>query len=193
MRTILTSPHARVTDKNVPWALSQNASSRGSYGEMAPPSNMTEWGTMVRDIVRLLVTRYGQETVATWRFRVWTEPNNPDSFSGTVDDYAAMYDHAAYAIVSELGPSAIVGPANFCRACTLTEAWPYWSGVARLLDHFRSGVNHATGLRGSPVGFLAMSCYGNYGGAPVNKLGYSPEATVATATLLRSWRSRLGM
>ena len=153
--------------QNGPWALSRNESSRGSYGEMAPPSNMTEWGVMVRDVVRLLVARYGHDAVAKWRFRVWTEPNNPDSFSGTVDDYAEMYDHAANAIVSTLGPSAIVGPSNFCRACTLTAAWPYWSGVERLLDHFRDGVNYATGLRGSPVGFLAMSCYGNYGGERV--------------------------
>jgi hypothetical protein len=153
--------------QNVPWALTRNVSNRGSYGEMAPPANMTEWGTLVRDVVQLLVARYGHDAVVKWRFRVWTEPNNPDSFSGTVDDYAEMYDHAANAVVTTLGPTAIVGPANFCRACTLTDAWPYWSGVERLLDHFRDGVNYATGLRGSPVGFLAMSCYGNYGGERV--------------------------
>lgn len=84
-----------------------------------------------------------------------------------------------------------MGPANFCRTCTQTAEWPYWSGVEQLLDHFGGGRNFATGDVGSPVDFLALSTYGMWGAAPVYKAGYGPFATAAAARLLARWRDRL--
>ena len=130
-----------------------------------------------------LLHRYGPRA-QSWRYRVWTEPNQIDSFTGTVEDYAKMYDHAAAAIRRVLGDGPRIGPANFCRYCAVSKTdWQspaytpnshehsYWSGVESLLEHFARGTNWATGEVGSPVDFLAMSNYGCYGGAPTDKLG----------------------
>ncbi len=189
----------------VPWSLSaQHNVSQCSYGNAAPPANFSEWGELVAAVCEHMLSRYGQE-VRSWRFRVWTEPNQIDSFSGSVEDYMHMYDFAGAAIRRVLGPGPRIGPANFCRYCAVSKLdWQsptyqpnthedsYWSGVRTLLTHFARGTNKATGEIGSPVNFLAMSNYGCYSGSPTYKLGYQPSATAVSGALLSSWRELLG-
>ena len=189
----------------VPWALSaQNNVSQCSYGNAAPPTNFTEWGELVAAVCEHMLTRYGAG-VRSWRFRVWTEPNQIDSFSGSVEDYMYMYDFASAAIRRVLGPGPRIGPANFCRYCAVSQRdWQgpsyqpnthedsYWSGIRTLMSHFARGTNKATGKIGSPVDFLALSNYGCYSGSPTYKLGYQPSATAVSGALLSSWRELLG-
>jgi hypothetical protein len=188
----------------VPWSLSANQSQQCTYGNAAPPANFSEWGEVVLRVCEHLLDRYG-ERAKTWRYRIWTEPNQIDSFTGTVEDYAKLYDFAAASIRRALGPGPAIGVANMCRYCAVsrqdwqarnytpnTHEQSYWAGVERLLEHFSTGVNWATGEVGSPVNFLAMSNYGCYGGSPTDKLGYQPSGTTASGILLSRFREKLG-
>ena len=193
----------------VPWSLSAGwpaSVSQCTYGNAAPPANFTEWGELVGALCEHMLARYGP-TVQTWRFRILTEPNQPDSFTGTVTDFEKMYDYAAAAIRRVLGQSARIGPGQFCRYCSVaanTSGWQgasyrrnshdasYWAGVHELMEHFARGTNWATGAVGSPVDFLGLSNYGSYGGAPVNKVGYQPGGTAASGVLLSQLRTQLG-
>ena len=100
-----------------------------------------------------LLSRYGS-AAQSWRYRVWTEPNQIDSFTGSVEDYAKMYDYAGAAIRRVLGDGPRIGPANMCRYCSVSRTdWQspaytpnthehgYWSGVESLLEHFARGTN----------------------------------------------------
>ena len=192
----------------VPWTLSRGwpaTVSQCTYGNAAPPANFSEWGEVVGAVARHLLGRYGTGRVSRWRFRVLTEPNQPDSFTGSVVDYEKMYDFAAAQIKRVLGDSAQIGPANFCRYCAVSSAgsgWQdagyvpgahtqnYWRGPEAFMRHAANGTNWATGRPGSPLDFIAMSSYGI--GAP-GKEGYAPDGIIrASGALMSKWRALLG-
>ena len=42
---------------------------------VGPPNNYTEWYYFVKEFTQHLVDRYGADTVASWAFDAWNEPN----------------------------------------------------------------------------------------------------------------------
>lgn len=44
-------------------------------GIVSPPRNYSQWGEVMEDLARHMLTRYGEETVSTWLLEVWNEPN----------------------------------------------------------------------------------------------------------------------
>ncbi len=77
-------------------------------GNVTPPADHREWAALVRAVVGHLVDRYGLEEVRTWPIEVWNEPNLPEFWSGTQEDYFRLYETTALA-VKEVDASLQVG------------------------------------------------------------------------------------
>ncbi|QEW23943.1 Beta-xylosidase (plasmid) [Marinibacterium anthonyi] len=95
---------------NIPWALPHDPTT-GTYGQTAPPSSLAEWSDFVDRLVQALIDDYGAETVADFRFRLGTEQQSERRFSGTPQQYLALYEDTVKAIHAHL-PDARIGPFN---------------------------------------------------------------------------------
>ncbi|MBP6965760.1 MAG: cellulase family glycosylhydrolase [Armatimonadetes bacterium] len=79
-----------------------------------PPSDLAQWGTVCRTLAKHFAS--SGHTVAY--HEIYNEPDNRDFFSGTVQDYIAMYETAVRAIRAA-DPDAVVGG----PALAFTDAW----------------------------------------------------------------------
>jgi len=162
----------RVVLDNVPDDLS-DPPQQNFYGNTAPPKDERQWHTYVRAAVEAMVQAFGRERVATWSFRVGTEPDlYPGHWAGTKEQYLAHYDYTVDAVRSVL-PQARVGPGNI-----LNPGWrprparrpddrrpnnpqPKWG--LDIIDHAATGQNACTGGVGAPMDFFTCSWYHRVG------------------------------
>lgn len=91
-----------------------------------PPKDLDRWRQLVYDFVAHAVERYGEDHVAQWRFELWNEPNIPNYWHGTIEDYGALYD-ASYDGAKSAFPRAQVGGPG------TTDGGEVF--LARFLDH----------------------------------------------------------
>lgn len=129
-----------------------------SFGQSSPPDNATEFAGFVQDMVRHLVTRYGEEMVGQWSFRLGTEANGPRFGppweQGGLAAYQRVYEPVARAVQAVL-PSARFGPSNMagvtvpsagglgnCTTCPYLQTFLSWVRARRL-----------------PLDFVALSEY----------------------------------
>jgi xylan 1,4-beta-xylosidase len=102
-----------------------------------------------------VVGRFGPETVEQWHFEVWNEPNIPNYWKGSFDDYCRLYDHAAAGVTRVL-PTARIGGPGLARPAdpSATEF------LRRFLAHCVSGRNWATGGTGTRLDFVSFHTKG---------------------------------
>src|ERR1039458_352472 len=99
-----------------------------SKPNVAPPKDYALWDAMIAAFAQHLVSRYGLDEVATWKFEVWNEPNidfwvgNPKQST-----YFQLYDHTAHAIKAVSPRLQVGGPS------TAQAAW-----VAPFLAHTKA-------------------------------------------------------
>lgn len=181
---------------NVPFALAGANASLGTFGQTkGPHNNIQDYYTVVQELTKQIVQRYGQARVLSeFRFRVATEPNtSPGHWSDTVSEWNAMYDTAASAVTSVL-PGAVIGPGNFCPFALATGCVNTSETVVEpIVDHIATGVNTWTNVSGAtPISFLASSFYGGWtgraGASPMT--GYDPAEAGKEAMGLRMLRER---
>jgi xylan 1,4-beta-xylosidase len=110
-------------------------------GIISPPTDVATWGRVVGAFVGALVDHFGIEEVRQWAFEVWNEPNLGVFWSGSRDDYFALYDEAVGAIRRVDEHLRVGGPA------TAAVGW-----IGAFLDHVVDV--------GSPLDFLATHVYG---------------------------------
>ncbi len=79
---------------------------------VSPPKDMDAWAELIRRFVGGLVDRYGAEEVRRWYFEVWNEPNIKHFWSGTQDDYFALYRATAEAVKGVDDGLRVGGPAT---------------------------------------------------------------------------------
>lgn len=97
----------------MPSELASGTAQFGFYkGGITPPRSIEAWGRFIGEFGRFLVDRYGLDTVATWPFEVWNEPDLPFFFTGKQADYLAMYKSAAVALKSISPRLRVGGPAT---------------------------------------------------------------------------------
>lgn len=101
---------------NTPWCF-RSKDGKGSYGNADPPTSYEEWGAFIEELCRQLVHLYGTETVSQWRFRMGTECQGKDRFTGSQEEFHKLYDHAAVA-VKRVVPGARFGPFNLAGKTT---------------------------------------------------------------------------
>lgn len=82
-------------------------------GNITPPKDPAKWAALMRAFVGHLLARYGSEEVLQWYFEVWNEPDLHDLFfTGSLDDYLALYKTTAEAIKAECPHCRVGGPAS---------------------------------------------------------------------------------
>jgi hypothetical protein len=136
------------------------------YGNSMGPSNVTEYGSFIRTLLRGLVKRYGVQKTNSFWFRVGTEPNTqPAHWNDTNAKFIDMYVEVAKAVTAEV-PSATLGPSNFASD-GMGRTDHRWSSV---VVPIMKGIITA----GARVDFLAMSCYGRA------ILCHEPKTTAST-------------
>ena len=77
-----------------------------------PPSDDEEWADLVRALVGHFVERYGRESVAGWRFEMWNEPDIPNYWRGSWEEYLQLWDVTYRAFRDVLPEGRIGGPAT---------------------------------------------------------------------------------
>ena len=97
----------------MPTALSSGDDTVFHYkGNITPPRDMAQWGELMHRLAAHWVERYGIEEVAQWYFEVWNEPNLPAFWTGTQDQYFALYDSTARALKSVDARLRVGGPVS---------------------------------------------------------------------------------
>jgi len=115
------------------------------------PRDYTLWEETVRRLAEHLAERYGAETIRTWHFEIWNEPDIFPAWQEDPESFYALYDYMERAVHSVDGGFSVGGPA-------VTER-PEGRALFRgFLEHCCTGVNYATGARGTRVDFLSVHC-----------------------------------
>ena len=120
-----------------------------------PPKDYDRWADLVYEFVRHCVGRYGEQQVAQWYFEVWNEPNLPNYWKGTLDDYCRLYDYTVAAATRALPTVKVGGPATSGPATESAREF-----LAGFLDHCASGSNAVTGQRGTRLDFVSFHTKG---------------------------------
>lgn len=93
-----------------------------------PPRTWDRWKTLVRAFFAALAAdpRFGAEAIKQWRFEVWNEPNEGRFWSGTRDDYFALYRATSEAIADAGLAVTLGGPAIAYKPEAVAEDGPPW-------------------------------------------------------------------
>jgi xylan 1,4-beta-xylosidase len=124
----------------------------------SPPKDWGQWEAFVRESVQHCVDRYSLETVRTWPFEVWNEPNLQGWFWG--GDQSAFFRlwEATYRAVKSVDASLRIGGPSTARA-----EW---------LEEF---INH-TRRKNCPADYLITHIYNNDSAADHPLAPFDPEA-----------------
>lgn len=147
-----------------------------SPSPVTPPPTWERWRTLVRAFFTELAAdpRFGPAAIQTWRFEVWNEPNEGRFWSGTVDDYFALYRATSEAI-DEAGVSvSLGGPAIAYKPEAIPEDGPPW------MDRFLRFIAADPSLR---CDFISLHRKGTVGDDPPDprRLFTAAETTAAQA------------
>jgi xylan 1,4-beta-xylosidase len=77
-----------------------------------PPKDWKRWQELNRQVAAHMVERYGKETVATWYWEVWNEPDGKYYWKGTEDEYNKLYDYAVAGVRQAIPNARVGGPAT---------------------------------------------------------------------------------
>jgi xylan 1,4-beta-xylosidase len=78
------------------------------------PKDYGRWQELITKFVQHSIDRYGQDTVNSWDFEVWNEPEccSNKFWSGTIDDYFKLYDYTAAGVHAALPSGRMGGPVS---------------------------------------------------------------------------------
>jgi len=81
-------------------------------GNVTPPRDPAAWCTLIDQLVRHCVERYGLDEVRSWFFEVWNEPNLEAFWTGGQAGYFDLYKHTATTIKAIDAQLQVGGPAT---------------------------------------------------------------------------------
>nr|MDO8114124.1 hypothetical protein [Candidatus Sigynarchaeota archaeon] len=95
---------------NVPHALANKTtfvdSDYGAFDALTlPPGNFTEYGWYIANLTAHCIDRYGIANVSQWSFRLMTEPDGRDWWSGTDDEYVELW-LSTFGVIKAVAPGA---------------------------------------------------------------------------------------
>jgi xylan 1,4-beta-xylosidase len=121
-----------------------------------PPKDYERWEELTRQVAAHMATRYGAETVSTWYWEVWNEPNGEYYWKGTEDDYNKLYDYGVEGVRKAIPNALVGGPAT-------TGPGPHGNASGYLeafLAHCAKNKSDATG-RSIPLDFISFHVKGS--------------------------------
>jgi xylan 1,4-beta-xylosidase len=116
-----------------------------------PPKDYQRWAELVYQFVSHCLARYGAREVERWYFEVWNEPNLPNYWKGSFEDYCRLYDTSVAAATRALPTVKIGGPATSGTGTDFLD---------RFIDHCVSGRNAITGETGTRLDFISFHTKG---------------------------------
>ncbi|MGQ9620370.1 MAG: GH39 family glycosyl hydrolase [Bacteroidales bacterium] len=131
-------------------------------GWVYPPKDYEKWAELVYQWVLHSIERYGTEEVELWYWELWNEPDIK-YWGGTLEEYCKLYDYTAWALKRAL-PSARIGAPHTTNPGNRNASM----FLRNFLNHCDTGINHATGGRGTPLDFIVFHAKG----APVVMKGF---------------------
>ncbi|MBN1348449.1 T9SS type A sorting domain-containing protein [candidate division KSB1 bacterium] len=136
----------------IPFVLAPENYHIGAFGSITdPPIDYVAWYDFVKTLITHSVEKFGLNEVKSWQWRLYTEPDNRDWWSGTKEEYFKLYDYTAAAAL-EVVPGIILGPGNM-----LGEIEDNWG--LDFIDHAMTVENYYTGATGSYFKFFTISAY----------------------------------
>lgn len=97
----------------MPGKLASGKTQFGFYNaNITPPTSDEEFAGFIKSFTAAMVDRYGLETVRSWPFEVWNEPNLGFFWTADKQRYFEMYKAAATAIKSVDARIQVGGPAT---------------------------------------------------------------------------------
>jgi xylan 1,4-beta-xylosidase len=93
---------------HIGWPLKEGEEEGWSF----PPKDYKRWQELNRRVAAHLLERYGKETVSTWYWEVWNEPDGKYYWKGTEDDYNKLYDYAVAGVRQAIPNARVGGPAT---------------------------------------------------------------------------------
>jgi xylan 1,4-beta-xylosidase len=114
-----------------------------------PPKDYGKWSELVDQWVKHCVERYGPKEVESWYWQTWNEANI-GYWKGTQEEFFKLHDHAVDAVRRALPAAKVGGPDSAGGGRYLRQ----------FLEHCLSGVNGATGKKGTPLDFISFHAKG---------------------------------
>ena len=174
LRAILAAglkPH--LVTGSVPIALSLQPPVLGGFGfNSQPPADMAEYRRYIAQVAAQLAAEFSLAEVATWRWGVFTEYNNPDWLRSNASVFADVFDYTACGLVDGLGAPAAVDLG--VHACTQCRGGGAWDALA-FLQHAASGTSACSGQR-PHLNWTGNSFYESAPGAPGDLSWFAPQA-----------------
>lgn len=98
----------------MPELLAEDPTHGFAYGSISSlPKDMEKWCDYIRDFLKYLFHRYGEEEVCTWYFEVWNEPDLAKTFfKGSQSGYMEFYARTARTIKEFCPRLQVGGPAS---------------------------------------------------------------------------------
>lgn len=118
----------------------------------APPKDYKKWEELAYQWTKHNLARYGAAEMSKWYFEVWNEPNGPDYWTGTPQDFYKLHDYAIAGIRRAFPQARVGGPDVAGSGGAFMDGF---------LKHVTSGQNEATGGTGVPTDFLSFHAKGS--------------------------------
>jgi xylan 1,4-beta-xylosidase len=114
-----------------------------------PPRDYGKWAELVHQWARHCVEKYGRQETESWYWQTWNEANI-GYWKGTQQEFFKLHDHAVDAVRRALPAARVGGPDSAGGGRFLRQ----------FLEHCSSGINHATGNKGTPLDFVSFHAKG---------------------------------
>jgi xylan 1,4-beta-xylosidase len=148
---------------------------------ITPPKDYAAWSGLIKQFIRFLIDRYGEQEVETWYFEVWNEPDLPNFWSGGQKGYFELYKATVLAIKSINPQLRVGGPATSANRW-LKEFQAYCTAENLPIDFLSShhypgdAFGHAFGFRQLlKMAGIVRKSKGETIAAVNRKLFYEPE------------------
>jgi xylan 1,4-beta-xylosidase len=109
-----------------------------------PPKSYERWEELTRQVAAHMAERYGAETVSTWYWEVWNEPNGEYYWKGTQEEYNKLYDYAVAGVRKAIPNALVGGPAT-------TGPGPRGNASAYLEDFLAHCAKNKSDATGGPI------------------------------------------
>ncbi len=121
-----------------------------------PPKDYDEWRTLIRELLKHFVDRYGKDEVSKkWCFELWNEPNSPTFWRGSKKEFFKLYDYTVEGMLDVFpkGNFKIGGPALSSTS---------YKFMRKFIEHCLWEKNQANGEAGTKLDFLSFHVKGGW-------------------------------